>query len=389
MAAIQELIVLLLPAAAASGWYAATRHHARRQDPQRPAAQGGSALRSIGQWFRGGTERTSESIAKVLDSEREPYTTHMALAALYRKEGEMEKAIGLHQRLLARDSLSVDERGKVLFELGLDYHRAGLFDRAEDIFLGLMESPCQRVPALSQLLDIYQHEKEWRKAIPCLQELRRLGKVSRRENVAQFHCEVAWEFMHAGRLNEADAAIRDAIQEDPACARANLLRAELEIAQDNPLAALSALDAMQRSTPETAAETARILTAHLDIWPGAAIESCVGRIRAGLEGIPEIVTLQALLLARRQSPAAARRFLAEEAERNPSFQTLHAFACLMGENSAEPAEWRVMEKGLGRFSALTHRYRCTQCGVTAEQLHWRCPACRHWETLRLVTGEQR
>lgn len=385
---MQELIYLLLPAAAASGWYAASRYHARQTSGISRPSPSGEALGGIHHWLKMRPERrSSETIAKVLDSEHEPYTTHMALASLYRKEGEMEKAIGLHQRLLARESLSADERGKVLFELGLDYHRAGLFDRAEEIFLGLVESPAQKIHALSQLLDIYQHEKEWRKAISCLQELRRLGKVRRRESVAQFHCELAQESMNATRLDEAESFARDALREDGACARATLLLAEIEIARSNPPAALALLETMERRTPETVAEMARILSAHLDSWPEAEVNACVRRIRVGLEGIPELATLQALLLARQQSMAEARRFLSSEAERNPSFHTLHTLASLMRETSAAPPEWRVMEQGLGHFAALTRRYRCTQCGVAAEQLHWRCPACRHWETVRLAMNE--
>jgi lipopolysaccharide biosynthesis regulator YciM len=383
---MQELFYLLLPAAAASGWYAASRYHAGRASGIDFSPSSGGALRGIRQWLNLRTERSSETIAKVLDNEREPYTTHMALAALYRKEGEMEKAIGLHQRLLARESLSAAERGKVLFELGLDYHRAGWLDRAEEIFLGLVESPFQREHALVQLLDIYQHEKDWRKAIPCLQELRRHGKVSRRESVAQFLCELAQESLTAAYLDEAESFAHDALREDGTCARASLLLAEIEMARGNPSAALILLETMERRTPETAAEMARILSAHLDSWPEAEVHACVRRLRIGLEGIPEIARLQALLLARQQGPAEARRFLAGEAERNPSFQALHTLASLMRENSAYPAEWRVMEQGLARFSAHTHRYRCAQCGVTAQQLHWRCPACRHWETLRLATN---
>lgn len=383
---MQELLYLLLPAAAASGWYAASRHHAGRTSGIDSPLSSGNALRSIRHWLNTRTEHSSETIAKVLDSEREPYTTHMALAALYRREGEMEKAIGLHQRLLAGDSLTADERGQVLFELGLDYHHAGLFDRAEEIFLGLVESPFQRVHALSRLLDIYQHEKDWRKAIPCLQELRRFGKVSRRESVAQFYCELAQESMNAACLDEAESFARDALREDGACGRANLVLAEIEIARDNPSTALALLETMERRTPETAAEMARILSAHLDAWPEAEVNACVRRLRVGLEGIPEIATLQALLLARQQGLPEARRYLSGEAERNPSFQTLHTLASLMRESTTDRMEWRVMEQGLGRFAAITPRYRCTQCGVAAEQMHWRCPACRYWETLRLATN---
>ena len=384
---MQELIYLLLPAAAASGWYAASQYHARQTSDISRSSPSGDALRGIRHWLKIRPERSSETIAKVLDSDREPYTTHMALAALYRKEGELEKAIGLHQRLLARESLSTEERGKVLFELGLDYHRAGLFDRAEEIFLGLVESPAQRVHALSQLLDIYQHEKEWRKAIPCLLELRRLGKVSRRESVAQFHCELAQQAMSAGRLDEAESFARDALRDDSACARATLLRAEIEIARGNPPAALALMETMERRTPETVAEMTRVLSTHLDSWPEAQVNACVGRIRSRPERIPEVASLQALLLARQQGFPEARRFLAGEAERNPSFHTLHTLASLMRDHSADTAEWHIIEKGLERFASLTPRYRCIQCGVAAEQLHWRCPACRNWETLRLATNE--
>jgi lipopolysaccharide biosynthesis regulator YciM len=385
---MQELLYLLLPAAAASGWYAADRYHSARTSGYHRRPASGDYPRGIRHWLSMRPEHSAETIAKVLDGDREPYTTHMALGALFRKEGEMEKAIGLHQRLLARDTLTADERGKVLFELGLDYHRAGLFDRAEEVFLGLVESPLQRSYALSQLLDIYQHEKEWRKAIPCLQGLRRLGKVKRRESVAQFYCELAQESLNAGRLDEAASFAGEARRDDGNCARASLLLAGIEIARGNHPAALSLLERMERRTPETVAEAARILSTHLDAWPDVAeVNACVRRISTGVQGIPELTTLQALLFARQQSSQEARQFLAREAERHPSFQTLHTLAALMQESAGDVSEWRVMEQGLRRFAALTPRYRCAQCGVAAEQLHWRCPACRHWETLHLAARE--
>jgi len=126
------------------------------------------------------TDKAIEAFVDLLTNDFETVDTHIALGNLFRRRGEIEKAIEIHENLMARDDLNPQQQESAQFELGLDYMRAGLFDRAENIFQNLVDHENSRRGALQQLLDIYQHEKDWKKAMTCVQRMRETGKPPKR-----------------------------------------------------------------------------------------------------------------------------------------------------------------------------------------------------------------
>src|SRR5690554_2987083 len=220
-----ELFWLLLPVAALSGWLIG-----RRRD-SRPDSDGGKLH---GEYFQGlnyllneQPDKAIEVFTRMVEVDSDTVETHLALGNLFRRRGEVDRAIRIHQNLIARPTLNAEQRSLALLELGMDYMRSGLLDRAEGLFKELAETGNHMEPALRQLLVIYQQEKDWSNAIMVARRLESISGEALHAVVAQFHCERASEHLAAGREREAQEDVRRALNVDPRCVRASLMEAEM------------------------------------------------------------------------------------------------------------------------------------------------------------------
>src|SRR5205807_402774 len=135
-------------------------------------------------------DKAIEAFSEALKADSNTLELHFALGSLFRRTGEMDRAIRLHQGLLDRESLAETQKLMALAELAQDYLKAGLFDRAEEIFIKLTETRYAN-SALRALLEIYVREKEWLQAIGVAQRLEELTGRMLRMEIAQFYCELA------------------------------------------------------------------------------------------------------------------------------------------------------------------------------------------------------
>ena len=218
VAAVIELLFLLLPVAAASGWWIG-----RRVEPSRRSVASASHpafLRGLNYLLDEQPDKAIDVFLELAEVDNDTVETHLALGSLFRRRGEADRAIRIHQNLIARNTLNAEQRGYALFELGQDYMRAGLLDRAELLFHELAEIGLQRERALRGLLDIYQQERDW---AHCLEIAERLKPFSERPldtEIAQYHCELAEEARRRADPAEAGRHLARALDVDPsACAR--------------------------------------------------------------------------------------------------------------------------------------------------------------------------
>ena len=173
-------------------------------------------------------DKAIEVFTHVLEVNSETVETHLALGNLFRRRGEVERAIRIHQNLIARPTLDKEQRSHALLELGQDYLKAGLFDRAENLFLELAEIRLHSEQALRLLLRIYQQEKEWDKAISSARKLARFSGENMNNVVAHYNCELA-ELAYANKdYSAARAFVREALSSDRKCVRANILLGDIE-----------------------------------------------------------------------------------------------------------------------------------------------------------------
>jgi lipopolysaccharide biosynthesis regulator YciM len=221
-----NLLWLLLPVAALSGWLIGQRRINQKD--------GSSSSSIYPEYFKGlnyvlneQPDKAIEVFIKMLEVDSETVETHLALGNLFRRRGEVDRAIRIHQNLIARPSLDREQRANALLELGMDYMRSGLLDRAEALFLELIESNLHLNDSCTELLDIYQQEKDWENAIKIARKLEIISGEKSNSIIAQFYCECADSALIDGNMRVAKDSIRQAISIYPKCVRASLIEGKM------------------------------------------------------------------------------------------------------------------------------------------------------------------
>ncbi len=310
--------------------------------------------------------------------------THLALGSLVRRRGEVDQAIRIHQNLLARPVLSAGQRRQVELELARDYLVAGLLDRAESLLLELVgRGGEERRTARELLLEIYQREKEWAKAVAVGRELARQDRGVR-ARLAHFECELAEEHLAAGDLKGARAALSRGARHDGQCARVLLLTAAVEHTARRYREACAAL---RRACQLDNAVVGECLEPYRE-----ACEA-LGKVRGyrdfleeRLRVAPALPVIEALAaeLERAQGGAAALEFRLQTLDSHPSLGGLVKLLEKLERNGAgvDRAQLEVVLKYCQALLKGQPRYRCRQCGFGSSALMWQCPSCRNWGVLK-------
>ncbi len=323
-------------------------------------------------------DRAIEAFVEAVKVDPETVELHFALGSLFRRRGETERAIRMHQSLIERDDLPEELKLQALSELGQDYLKAGLLDRAEDIFDKLRESP-RAEDAKRNLLEIYQLEKDWAKAIAIAAEL---PDFASQKEIAEYHCELAAAEMMRARPEAAAEHLRSALERNRKCVRASLLQGDIAAQQGRLEEAIACWQRIEQQDPPYLALVAkRLLEAFRKL---ERREEGLLLLRGYLERYPSLDLLDVVfqLVIEAEGPEAAYGLVRDELRRNP---TLLGFDKLIEARLLiAPPEARAdldLAKGIVQgYTRRLARYRCDNCGFKARQFYWRCPACGGWET---------
>ncbi|HEY4138732.1 MAG TPA: lipopolysaccharide assembly protein LapB, partial [Casimicrobiaceae bacterium] len=326
-------------------------------------------------------DKAIESFIEVVKVDPQTIDLHFALGSLFRRQGEIDRAIRMHQNLLDRPDLPADKRTTATFELAQDFHRAGLLDRAEELF-NRLNGTLYEHPSLSHLISIYETEKDWPKAVAATRRMETLSKQPYFKEIAQYHCELAQAALLRNDTDAAQKEIDTALSEHRACARANMLQGDLHAQRSDFQAAVTAWQRIESQNPAFLALVAdRFADAYrklVDLPTGMRL------LRNYQSQYPSLDILNALfsLALESDGPDAAAALIKEELARNPTLIGLDRL--LEAQLLAAPAERRhdlELVKGLvGQHIKRLGLYRCEQCGFRAKQYYWRCPGCQKWET---------
>ena len=326
-------------------------------------------------------EQPDRAIEAFVDAVKvDPHTIelHFALGSLFRRRGETERAIRMHQNLLERDDLPQDLRLQAMAELGQDYLKAGLLDRAEEVFDKLRESDMVK-EAKRNLLEIYQLEKDWMKAITIAAEL---PDIATQKEIAEYYCELAAAEMIRSRPDAAADYLKTALERNRKCVRASLLQGDIEAQQDRLEEAVACWLRIEQQDPTYLALVAqRLLDAYRKL---ERRDEGLQLLRGYLEHYHSLDLLNVVfqLVLESEGPEAAYSLVRDELKRNP---TLLGFDKLIEARLLVTApEMRAdleLSKGIVQgYTKRLARYRCDNCGFKARQFYWRCPACGGWET---------
>ncbi|MEF8833901.1 MAG: lipopolysaccharide assembly protein LapB [Halofilum sp. (in: g-proteobacteria)] len=384
-----ELLWLLLPVAAASGWWAG------RRTASRPERGSGAANRPPSEYFRGLNyllnEQQDEAIEvfiRLVEVDSDTIETHLALGSLFRRRGEVDRAIRLHQNLIARPNLSKNNRSFALLELARDYMRAGVLDRAEGLFTELLRNRTHVVEASRQLLRIYEREREWHAAIETARKLQRRGGQSMGAVIAHYWCELADAERRAGNPKAARNFASKALAADPRSVRASILEGDLSMEEGRYRQALRAYRRVESQDPAFLPEVIdRLLDALARAENPSALMAYIDQLRGRYNGF-SVIQAATRLIREREGENAAREFLREQVVRRPSLRGLREWVAWELEHASERnrARTQVVLDMLDRLLETKPIYKCQQCGHEGKVLHWQCPSCREWNTVKPIIG---
>lgn len=306
---------------------------------------------------------------------------HFALGSLFRRRGETDRAIRMHQNLVDREDLSETQRLEALAALGQDYLKAGLLDRAEAVFLKLRDTPHYEA-ATRYLLEIYQQEKDWAKAVDIADSLPDRESVHWRKEVANFHCELATTELANSRHAEARQHIDAAMAISRRCVRASIVFGDLLAAEGHDEMAIEAWKRVENQDPIYLALVGeRVMDAHNRLerpeQGQTLLRSWLER-HASLDLLDEVFRWE----LERQGPRAAYDLVREELRRNPTLLGLEKLleAALHTASPEQRGDVELVKQLIHGHTRRVARYHCAACGFKARQFQWRCPACGGWET---------
>jgi len=326
-------------------------------------------------------DKAIEAFIEVVKVDPQTIELHFALGSLFRRRGEVERAIRMHQNLVERPDLAQQQKLAALFELAQDYFKAGLLDRAEELFLKLEGTP-HAEEALEFLLEIYEQEKEWRKAISVAGKLETVTRRSHQKEIANFYCELATNEMMHTRPDVARPHLAEALAHHRLCVRANLLLGDLEAAAGRPETAIETWKRIESQNPAYLALVAeRLYNAYRQ---RGRIEEGVNLLRGYLAKYPSLDLLNMVFQGTLESQGTepAYRLVRDELRRTPTLLGLDKLleAQLLEAPLERRRDLELIKELVNQHTRSLAMYKCDSCGFRARQYYWHCPACAAWET---------
>ncbi|MBT8085723.1 MAG: lipopolysaccharide assembly protein LapB [Woeseia sp.] len=329
------------------------------------------------------TDQALEHFLKMVRVDDKTIETHFALGNLFRRRGEVDRAIRIHQNIIARPDLAPEQRDQALQSLARDYLRAGLLDRAEKLFVRLSQGSRHQVEALEQLCRIYEQEREWQKAIAAAEKLESLSGRSLSLQLAHYYCELAEQAASERDFAGARAFSKKARSGRPQTFRGALTRAAIACEMEDYKTAIKLYRRVIDESDYLITEALpRLIAVHdiagtnsklenelrtmLDAHPNISKELAYTAIVNDIGGIPVI-------------DECVEQYLLNE-------PTLAEFIDLQLHENADAGERKKtlarVRAALSKLSASIPRYQCSECGFSSQRILWQCPSCKNWETQR-------
>ena len=330
-------------------------------------------------------ERALEVFLGLAANDDETIDTHFALGSLYRRRGEVDRAIRVHQHLVARPGLQPRYRDAAMTELARDYIRAGLYDRAEKLLLELADHGGEPAAALAYLVRIAELQHDWPQAAAMHERLSSVGVPEQPGAIAHYYCEMAEAALARRDFDAAREYLRSARGEQEDFGRGAILRGDLARMEGDPQVALQfyrrvvrrdfhllalvlprlAEAARQAGDPDVFHDSLREL---LQNGVGNRSEIAYAAIVSGYYDDPVILD-------------CVRELLVTDSD----LRDLTGALLPVGVEPTE-AQLRSVAAALRNVVLRHARYRCSVCGIDSSTFLWQCPGCKSWDTLRAVAA---
>ena len=354
------LFVLVLVAAIGIGWLLRGRF-INHEPSAHNKGLSDEYFRGLNHLLNEEQDKALEVFMRMVEVDSDTVETHFALGSLFRRRGEVDRAIRIHQNLIARPSLSRIHRQQALYELGEDYMRAGLLDRAENLFTELAQSGAFVGPALRHLMSIYEFQSDWDQAIGAAERLELVEGRSQQRTISHYLCELAELAHEGGQDKRAESLLKKALSADAENIRAYMLTGHLAEQEGDLKQAVKAYRRVIERDPGFAGEVLGLL------------QEC---FRKGGDDQGMDTLLDELL---RQMPATVPSVaLAALGRPDLAREGLDAFIKHYLESKGHAMDIAPAREIFGLLLEHHPRYLCRGCGLTANTLYWQCPSCRQW-----------
>ena len=384
------LIFILLFASLAFSFWRGIQYASRRQN--QPSSQVNKGyLEGLNYLLNEQPDAAIDAFVKSLEVNSETLETHLALGNLLRRRGEADRAIRIHQNLLARSNLTVEQQQQVEYELAVDFIKSGLFDRAERLLTDLLKRDgVYKKKSLQTLMEMYQAEKEWQLALDAANEL--CGSRFNKSNEqwasirAHFSCEIAEGLLEKGDVEQAKHYIKLALGFDKGSLRANLLISNLELQQGNARKAVGLLKKLSSLHPAYINEILPVIQkSYTELNDSKSYLYFLESFYAQFRGFTVLSSL-ADSIEQEQGVYAAAEYVAGEVKKEPSLKGVNkllGFYLALSEESTKE-HLHSLKTVLVEVLDKTKKHQCNACGFKTERLHWLCPTCKTWDGIQPV-----
>ncbi|OOG25190.1 lipopolysaccharide assembly protein LapB [Thioalkalivibrio denitrificans] len=379
------LLWLLLPIAAASGWIAARRSGRRiSRTPRGTLSE--DYIKGLNFLLNEQSDRALEVFIQMVDVDADTVETHLILGSLFRRRGEVDRAIRIHQNLIARPNLEPAQRANALMELGRDYMRAGVLDRAEGLFRELINTGYQRAEGYARLRDLYEQEKEWEKAIWAAEHLGGHTTDSQSVRIAHYCCELGEQAARNGDPSSAARHARRALANDRDSVRASILLGDLAVEGGDDRRALKHYAHVADQHPDFACLVLeRVRELHGRLGDAAGYERFLAQLSRRDNSLATLLArLEALRGQGRQ--AELDDLLNKELVRERvALPVLQVFLRHWSGRVEDAEAGDVLNRAshvLERYLEQRPVYRCMNCGFSVRTHLWHCPGCHQWSTIK-------
>lgn len=381
-----ELFLLLLPLAAFSGWLIGRRDANQQREYSDVSLD---YLQSLSFLLNDQQDKALDIFVRMLETNSEVVEIHLALGNLFRKQGEVERSIRIHQNLIARPTLKPEHRSQALYELAQDYMKAGLLDRAEKLFLEILDKRKFTLLALRNLLDIYQQEKDWLKAIQIAERLNHMSEESYKNTQSHFYCELADISMRENDFKTARLMIQKATFTDKTNIRASILEGDLFSHDRKYKLALKSYNKVSNNDADFFGEVMdKIIQSYVCLGKEADIAKYFMNVYKNKPGILVSATFSDFLFLN-GNDEIFKLLVHRLSEIKTTDELLGVFS--LATKRPELVSQNLDKIFISVQNILQHktRYKCSNCGFRAKSIHWYCPGCHQWGCIKpsLTTAE--
>lgn len=327
------------------------------------------------------TDQAIEEFTRAVTLNSDTVETYVVLGNLFRQKGEIERAVRIRQSIIARPQLDPSVRLQALYDLGLDYRKGGLYNRATEAFQEVLDMDGSHQESMQQLVSLYEETRDWENAFDTLKRLDKLTRSDSRRILAHYKTERGKELMSAGQLEKAEDSLNQAISVDKTCLDAYLHLGDLELARDRQRKAINIWRKAVKLAPEHAHLVIRRVAEAENALGDKAVKAFLDEISIDQAAVTALLSLAEYYHSHGQDEQA-QKIMTMAVQNNPGVLDAHR---LLGETllarGERDAALKAYAELLKQINGDWSSYQCDQCGFVSAQLTWKCPRCHGWDTM--------